>query len=96
MLPAAFTVAGPVLSSDRSATAVTVVSTESELLVRSGSAVVEAIEAVFVIVVAWFGAVTTTVMVVDEPVAQVARVQVTEMLALLLHVQPPLDGVTDT
>ncbi len=50
----------------------------------------------FVRVVAWFGAVTTTVIVVLLPAAQVGRVQVTEMLALFVQVQPPLDGVTDT
>ena len=36
---------------------------------RSGSAVVEAMRAVFVSVVAWFGAVTTMVIVVVEPAA---------------------------
>ena len=39
---------------------------------------------------------TTTVNVVDEPAAQVARVQLTETSPLLLHDQPPFDGVTDT
>ena len=52
--------------------------------------------AVLVSVAPWAGAVTTMVSVVVAPVAQVARVQVTEMLPLLVQAQPPLDGVTDT
>ena len=74
----------------------TVVLTESELLVGSRSGVVEAIDAVLVNEAALFGAVTTIVNVVDAPDAQVDRVQVTDVLALLLHDHPPLDGVTDT
>ena len=42
------------------------------------------------------GAVTTMVKVVVEPAAQVARSQVTEMLALLLQVQPKVDADTET
>ena len=71
-------------------------STLSLLLVGSGSGVAESMSASFVRVVGWFGAVTTMVMVVLAPAAQVARSQVTEMLALLLQVQPPLLGVTET
>ena len=87
-MPPAATVAGPVFVTDRSAEAVTSVVAESLLLVGSGSAVVDAIAAVFVSVVAWAGAVTTIVKVVLDPVFQVARVQVTEMLPLLVQAQP--------
>ncbi len=96
MLPAAVTVAGPTLVIARSATGVTVVFTESVLLPGTGSAVVAPMVALFVSVAPWAGALTTMVSVVVDPVAQVARVQVTEMLRLLLQLQPPLDGVTDT
>ena len=74
----------------------TVVSTLAVLLDESGSDVVETIVTVFVRDAGWFGAVTTTVNVVDAPVPQAARLQVTEVFPLLAQVQPPLDGVTDT
>ncbi len=96
MVPAAATVAGPDLSIERSVRALTLVTTESELFVGSLSAVVVTTDALLVSVVAWLGAVTTMVNVVLEPEFQVALVQVTEMLALLLHVQPPLDAFTET
>ncbi len=95
LLPAT-TVAGPVLVTARSADGVTFVVAFAELFPATGSEVVVLMAAVLVIVAPWAGAVTTIVKLVDEPVAQVARVQVTEMLALLLHVQPPLLGVADT
>ena len=80
----------------RSAEAVTVVSAVSVLLAVFGSAVVEVIVAVFVKDAACAGAVTTMVKVVDEPEAQLARVQVTEVLPALLQVHPPLDALTLT
>ncbi len=95
-VPPAAAVAGPDFVTDRSAEAFTSVVAEALLLVGSGSDVVDAIATVFVSVVAWAGAVTMIVNVVLDPVFQVARVQVTEMLRLLLQPQPPLDGVTDT
>ena len=52
--------------------------------------------ALLVSVVGWFGAVTTMVIVVLAPAAQVARSQVTVMLPKLLHVQPPLLVLTET
>ena len=96
MLPAAVTVAGPVLVTSRSADAVTVVSTVSVLLVGSGSDVVDVIVAVLVSDAAWLGAVTTRVNVVAAPAFQVALVHVTETLPVLLQVQPPLDALTLT
>ena len=95
-MPPAVTVAGPDFVTERLADAVTVVLTESELFVKSGSAVVEAIDAELVNDPALFGAVTTIVKVVDAPEFQFARVHVTEVLPLLLHDQPPFDGDTDT
>ncbi len=71
-------------------------STLSSLLVGSGSGVVLPMPAAFVTVVGWFGAVTTMVIVVLDPAAQVARSQVTVMLPKLLQVQPPLLGVAET
>ena len=70
--------------------------TLSVLFAGSGSGVVDAIDAVFVSVDVWFGAVTTMVNVVDAPLFQFGRSQVTETLPALLHVHPPFDGVTDT
>ena len=96
MVPPAVTVAGPLLSTERSADPRTSVSTLSSLFVGSGSAVVESMSALLVMLPGWFGAVTTIVMVVVEPATQVARSQVTEMLALLLQVQPPLEVLTET
>ena len=72
------------------------VSTLSVLLEGSGSDVVEAIVAVLVSEAGWFGAVTTTMRVVDDPAAHDARVQATETLPVLLQVQPPLDALTLT
>ncbi len=89
------TLAGPAFVTARSAEAVTLVFAIEVLFPMFGSGVVLLIAAVLVNVVACAGAVTTTVKSVDDPVAHVARVQVIEMLALLLHVQPPLLGVTD-
>ena len=80
----------------RSAEAVTVVVAESLLLDGSGSDVVEETATLFVREVACAGAETTTVKVVDEPVLQLALVQVTEVLPALVQVHPPLEGVTDT
>lgn len=94
-MPPATTVAGPTLVTARSAEAVTVVFADDELLPATGSGVVVLIEELLVKVVACAGAVTTMVKLVDDPVAQVARVQVTETLPALLHVQPPLLGVTE-
>ena len=94
-VPPAVTLAGPDLVTDRSADAFTVVFAVSVLFAGTGSAVVEAMLTALDRAVAWFGAVTTTVNVVDEPAAQVARVHVAEVLPLLLHDQPPFDGVTD-
>ena len=68
----------------------------SLLLLESGSDVVDVTVAVLVSDAAWFGAVTTTVKVVAEPVFQLARVQVTETFPVLLQVQPPLDALTLT
>ena len=96
MVPPAATVAGPLLVSERSALPPTMVSTLSSLLLRSGSGVVPLMLATLSRVAGWFGAVTTMVMVVVEPALQVARSQVTEMLALLLQLQPPLLGLTET
>ena len=69
---------------------------DAVLLAVFGSAVVEVIVAVLVRVVPWAGAVTTMVKVVEEPVAQAARVQVTEVLPALVQVQPPLEALTLT
>lgn len=93
MLPAATAVAGPPLRIDRSADAVTVVASVEVLLAAFGSAVTDAIVAVFVSVAPCAGAVTTTVMVgAVAPVASAARVQVTETLPEFVHAQPvPID-----
>ena len=96
MVPPAATFAGPLLVSERSADAVTLVSTLSSLFVGSGSAVADEMSALLVRLPGWLGAVTTMVMVVVDPAAQVARSQVTETLAMLLQVQPPLLGLTET
>ena len=53
-------------------------------------------DTVLVRVAALAGAVTTMVKMVEAPLFQLARVQVTEVLPALVQVQPPLDGVTDT
>ena len=80
----------------KSADAVTVVFAEALLLAVFGSAVVDEMAAVLVNDAPWAGAVTTMVNVVEEPVAQAARVQVTEVLPALLQVQPPLEALTLT
>ena len=72
------------------------VSALSVLFDGSGSDVVDVMVAVLVRVVPCPGASTTTVKVVAAPVFQFARVQVTEMLPVLLQVQPPLDALTLT
>ncbi len=95
-MPLALTLAGPDLSTDKSAEAMTLVVADAALFAEFGSAVVVAIVTVFEIVVACAGAVTTMVMVVLAPVAQVARVHDTETLPVLLQVQPPLLGLTET
>ena len=88
LLPAT-TVAGPVLVIARSADAVTLVTAVEVLFAGFGSAVVEATEAVFVSDAAWVGAVTVTVIVgAVAPAASAGRVQVTETLPTLVHVQP--------
>ena len=88
-VPPAVTVPGPVLVRERSAEAVTVVLATEVLLAPFGSAVVEDTDAVLVSVVAWAGAVTTTVMVgAVDPVTSAGRVQVTETLPVLVQVQP--------
>ena len=79
--PPATTVGGPSLVIARSALAVTVVTTVELLLPGTGSAVVEATDAVFDNDPAWFGAVTVTVITgAVAPVASNARVQVTDTL----------------
>ncbi len=95
IVPAALTAAGPVLTTDRSASGVTVVLTLALLLPGTGSTVVVVAVAVLVIVPPWFGAVTTIVKVVLEPTFQFGRVQLTEALPALVQVQPPLLGVVD-
>ena len=88
-LPAATTVAGPVLVIERSATGPTAVVTELVLLAALGSAVAADTVAVLVRVAAIGGAVTTTVMAgAVVPVASAGRVQVTETLPTFVHVQP--------
>ena len=94
--PPAVTLPGPVLVISRSADAVTVVSAVSVLLEGSGSDVVDVTVPVFVSEAPCPGASTTMVKVVAEPVFQLARAQVTEMLPVLLQVQPPLDALTLT
>src|SRR4051794_9329924 len=106
MVPAATTVAGPVLAIARSADALTPVVTDEVLFVGSGSLVVLDTLAVLVRLAAWFGAVTTTVMAgAVTPVATAGRVQATETLPVLVQVQPvpvadtnttPAGSVSDT
>ena len=84
------------MSTLKSAEAVTLVVTLAVLFAMFGSGVVAAIDAVLVRVEAFAGAVTTMVKVVEEPVAQAARVQVTEVLPALVQVQPPLEALTLT
>ena len=96
MLPPAVTVAGPLLVSERSAEAVTLVSTLSSLFVGSGSAVADEMSALLVRLPGWLGAVTTMVIVVVDPADHNGRSQVTEALPLFEQVQPPLLGVTET
>ena len=87
--PPATTVGGPSLAIARSALAVTVVVTVEELLPGTGSAVVDATDAVFDSEPAWFGAVTVTVITgADAPVVRAARVQVTDTLPVFAHAQP--------
>ena len=88
-LAPATTVAGPVLVIARSAEAVTPVVIEDVLFAGTGSAVVDDTEAVLVSEAVCAGAVTTTVMVgAVTPVASAGWVQVTDVLATLVHVQP--------
>ena len=93
--PPATTVAGPDFTNAKFADAVTVVDTADELLPGTGSAVVEDTAAVLLNVVACAGAVTTTVIVVDAPVAYVARVHVTDTFPLFVHDQPGPDADTN-
>jgi hypothetical protein len=73
----------------RSAEAVTPVEIDEVLFAALGSAVVDETLAVLVSDPACAGAVTTTVMVgAVAPLARLGRVQVTEVLPTLLHVQP--------
>ena len=95
-MPPAVTVAGPDLVTARSADAFTVVLNDDVLFVGVGSGVLDDTVALFVIEPPWLGAVTLMVNVVEEPDAQVARVQVTEALPALVQVQPPLEALTDT
>jgi hypothetical protein len=89
MAPPAATVGGPALTSDRSAEPPTEVMTVEVLFAGVGSVVVLETAAVLVKVPAWFGAVTTTVMVgAVLPAAAEATVQVTETLPVLLQAQP--------
>ena len=88
-MPPATTVAGPVLVTDRSAEAVTVVVATDVLFPGAGSAVVEATDAVLVREVAWAPAVMTMVIVgAVVPVASAGRVQVTDALPVFVQVQP--------
>ena len=88
-VPSAATVGGPVLVIDRSAEAVTAVSTEAVLLAGLGSAVVAATDAVLDREPAWGGAVTTTVIVgALVPVVREEREHVTETFALLVQAHP--------
>ena len=95
--PAATTVAGPVFVIARFAEAVTVVEAVEVLLAAFGSAVVDAIDAVFDSDAAWPGAVTVTVIVgAVAPVARVGRVQVTETLPVFEQVHPVPVALTRT
>jgi hypothetical protein len=88
-VPPAGTEAVPVLTSERSAEAVTVVDADELLFPGTGSAVAEVTDAVFVTEPACAGAVTTTVMVgAVAPVTRAGRVQVTETLPAFVQVQP--------
>ena len=80
--------AGPVLTTDRSADAVTVVVVESVLSLGSGSGVGDVTDTAFVNVPAWAGAVTTTEIGAVAPAARSARVHVTEVFATFVHTQP--------
>ena len=53
-------------------------------------------DTVLVRVAALAGAVTTMVKMVEAPLFQLARVQVTEVLPALAQVQPPLEALTLT
>ena len=89
MVPAATTVAGPVLVIARSADAETPVVTDEVLSVGSGSAVVLDTDAVLVNDPAWAGAVTVTVIVgAVAPVASTGRVQVADTFPTFVHAQP--------
>ena len=79
----------------RSADAVTVVVTESELSDGSGSAVVDDTDAAFDNEPAWFGAVTTIVMSGAAPVTSVGRVHVTDTFPAFVHDHPPPDADTN-
>ena len=73
----------------RSADAVTVVVATDVLLPGTGSAVVDATDAVLDSAAAWAGAVTTTVIVgADAPLTRAARVQVTETFPVFEQAQP--------
>jgi len=94
--PAATTVAGPVFVIARLADAVTVVLATDVLFPDAGSAVVDAIEAVFVRDAACAGAVTVTVMVgAVAPVTIAARVQVTDTFPVFEHTHPVPDADTN-
>jgi hypothetical protein len=87
--PPARTLAGPVLTTDRSAEAPTCVGAEALLSVRSGSAVAEVTAAVFESDAAAAGAVTTTVITgAVAPAARLGSEQDTDVLPMWVQVQP--------
>ena len=96
MVPPEPTAAGPVLTTERSADGKISVSTESSLLVESGSGVVAVMSTSLVMVPVATGAVTTMVNTVLEPAGQLTRSQLTEMFPLFVQVQPKVDAFTET
>ena len=88
-VPPAVTDAGPVLTTARSADALTTVTTVELLFPGTGSAVVLDTDAVFDRLPACAGAVTTTVTSgAVVPVASTARVHVTDTLPVFVHTHP--------
>jgi hypothetical protein len=80
----------------RSADAVTVVEIVEVLFPGTGSAVVDATDAVFDKLPAWFGAVTVTVITgALDPAVRAARVHVTDTLPVFEHAHPVPDADTN-
>jgi hypothetical protein len=92
MFEPAATLAGPVLTIETSALAVTLVFDVEVLLARFGSVVVEETVAVLTTAPAELGLTTTSVIVGVAPTATVPREQVT----VVVPEQDPTDGVADT